>query len=233
MGEQQCIVHREAASIATFDVARHIFFLIFSLSLSPFFSLQPVVLFETRFEQLKILASRTPSATTSRKIEPPLLAHEKESNDITRLGVTLYYNSTSPLSSNNTKFLKTLTLSLPFPKLKEKRSRGETFHHISQRSISPIKSFTRIALHLSQKRGNRGGENLCHLSFKKKIPSNEILLSTERDVTTSPSFSVCRLKWRFNQRRGIITSGIRVSLSLFPPPPPFPRLFTQRPARCL
>lgn len=149
MGEQQCIVHREAASIATFDVARHIFFLIFSLSLSPFSSLQPVVLFETRFEQLKILASRTPSATTSRKIEPPLLAHEKKSNDITRLSVTLHYNSTSLLSSNNTKFLKTLTLSPPFPKLKEKRSRGETFHHISQRSIFPIKSFTRIALHLS------------------------------------------------------------------------------------
>lgn len=168
MDEQQCIVHREAASIATFDVARHIFFLIFSLS--PFSSLQPVVLFETRFEQLKILASRTPSATTSRKIEPPLLAHEKESNDITRLGVTLYYNSTSLLSSNNTKFLKTLTLSLPFPKLKEKRSRGETFHHISQRSISPIKSFTRIALHLSQKRGNRGGENL-YRSKKKSHPT--------------------------------------------------------------
>lgn len=135
MDEQQCIVHREAASIATFDVARHIFFLIFSLS--PFSSLQPVVLFETRFEQLKILASRTPSATTSRKIEPPLLAHEKKSNDITRLSVTLYYNSTSLLSSNNTKFLKTLTLSLsPVSQIKGKTK--------SRRYISPY--FTAIYL---------------------------------------------------------------------------------------
>lgn len=185
MDEQQCIVHREAASIATFGAP---YFLFNILSLSPFSSLQPVVLFETRFEQLKILASRTPSATTSRKIEPPLLAHEKKSNDITRLSVTLYYNSTSLLSSNNTKFLKTLTLSLPFPKLKEKRSRGETFHHISQRSISPIKSFTRIALHLSQKRGNRGGENLCHLSFKKKSHPTKSYYPPKETLPPPPLF---------------------------------------------
>lgn len=63
----------------------HIFFLIFFLSLS--FSSVLVVLLETRFEQLKILASRTLSATTSRKIE---LVDEKKSNDITRLGCILY-----------------------------------------------------------------------------------------------------------------------------------------------
>lgn len=134
MDEQQCIVHREAASIATFGAP---YFLFNILSLSPFSSLQPVVLFETRFEQLKILASRTPSATTSRKIEPPLLAHEKKSNDITRLSVTLYYNSTSLLSSNNTKFLKTLTLSLsPVSQIKGKTK--------SRRYISPY--FTAIYL---------------------------------------------------------------------------------------
>lgn len=132
MGEQQCIVHREAASIATFGAP---YFLFNILSLSPFSSLQPVVLFETRFEQLKILASRTPSATTSRKIEPPLLAHEKESNDITRLSVTLYYNSTSLLSSNNTKFLKTLSL-FPVSQIKGKTK--------SRRDISPY--FTAIYL---------------------------------------------------------------------------------------
>lgn len=212
-------MHREAASIATFGAP---YFLFNILSLSPFSSLQPVVLFETRFEQLKILASRTPSATTSRKIEPPLLAHEKESNDITRLSVTLYYNSTSLLSSNNTKFLKTLSL-FPVSQIKGKTK--------SRRDISPY--FTAIYLPhqifytyrftpLPETRKSRRRKPVPPI-VQKKIPSNEILLSTERDVTTSPSFSVCRLKWRFNQRRGIITSGIRVSLSLSPLPlPRFP-----------
>lgn len=160
----------QAASIATFGAP---YFLFNILSLSPFSSLQSVVLFETRFEQLKILASRTPSATTSRKIEPPLLAHEKESNDITRLGVTLYYNSTSLLSSNNTKFLKTLTLSLPFPKLKEKRSRGETFHHISQRSISPKSNLLHVSLYTSPRNAEIEEEktSATYRSKKKSHPT--------------------------------------------------------------